>query len=217
MKHASEQTLIGLEPLLASIRKLPGLRERSRGLFYRSGSAFLHFHEDPAGIFADLKAGDDWERMPANSGSDQAALIRRARELLDRVGLTDRANVLPRHLSGGQQQRVAIARALAPNPTVLLLDEPTSALDPELVNEVLEVIRRLVHEERLTMIISTHQLRFAEEVADRAVFLSEGRIAEEGLAHDVLTRPRHPLTARFLQIMETDDAIGGPAAGLQAS
>lgn len=150
-------------------------------------------------------------------GMSKAQADRRARELLDRVGLTDRANVLPRHLSGGQQQRVAIARALAPNPTVLLLDEPTSALDPELVNEVLEVIRRLVHEERLTMIISTHQLRFAEEVADRAVFLSDGQIAEEGLAHDVLTRPRHPLTARFLQIMEADDAIGGPAADLQAS
>jgi polar amino acid transport system permease protein len=121
--------------------------------------------------------------------------------LLARVGLTHRATALPRHLSGGQQQRVAIARALAPNPTVLLLDEPTSALDPELVSEVLEVIRRLAVEDGLTMIISTHQLRFAEEVADRVVFLSHGVVTEEGDVRDVLYRPQHPLTARFLRVM----------------
>jgi polar amino acid transport system permease protein len=129
---------------------------------------------------------------------------RRARELLERVGLSHRADALPRHLSGGQQQRVAIARALAPNPSVLLLDEPTSALDPELVNEVLEVIRRLAIDDGLTMIISTHQLRFADEVADRVAFLNAGMILEEGPAHEVLSNPRHPLTARFLSVMETD-------------
>jgi polar amino acid transport system permease protein len=129
---------------------------------------------------------------------------RRARELLERVGLSHRADALPRHLSGGQQQRVAIARAIAPNPSVLLLDEPTSALDPELVNEVLEVIRRLAVEDGLTMIISTHQLRFADEVADRVVFLSGGSIIEEGPAHEVLTNPRNPITARFLSVMEAD-------------
>ncbi|WP_445491538.1 amino acid ABC transporter permease/ATP-binding protein [Rhodopseudomonas sp. RCAM05734] len=129
---------------------------------------------------------------------------RRARELLERVGLSHRADALPRHLSGGQQQRVAIARALAPNPKVLLLDEPTSALDPELVNEVLEVIRRLAVEDGLTMIISTHRLRFADEVADRVVFLSGGSIIEEGQAHEVLTRPRNPITQRFLRVMEAD-------------
>lgn len=131
---------------------------------------------------------------------------RRARELLDRVGLSHRADALPRHLSGGQQQRVAIARALAPNPSVLLLDEPTSALDPELVNEVLEVIRRLAVDDGLTMIISTHQIRFADEVADRVAFLSGGRILEEGPAHEVLSNPRHPVTARFLSVMESDKA-----------
>src|SRR5580692_6352357 len=131
---------------------------------------------------------------------------RRARELLERVGLGHRADALPRHLSGGQQQRVAIARALAPNPSVLLLDEPTSALDPELVNEVLEVIRRLAVDDGLTMIISTHQIRFADDVADRVAFLSGGRILEEGPAHEVLTNPRHPVTARFLSLMEADKA-----------
>ncbi|MBR0741089.1 amino acid ABC transporter permease/ATP-binding protein [Bradyrhizobium liaoningense] len=129
---------------------------------------------------------------------------RRATELLDRVGLSHRADALPRHLSGGQQQRVAIARALAPNPSVLLLDEPTSALDPELVNEVLEVIRRLAIDDGLTMIISTHQIRFADEVADRVAFLSGGAIIEEGPAHEVLSNPRNPLTARFLNVMEAD-------------
>jgi polar amino acid transport system permease protein len=131
---------------------------------------------------------------------------RRARELLERVGLSHRADALPRHLSGGQQQRVAIARALAPNPSVLLLDEPTSALDPELVNEVLEVIRRLAIDDGLTMIISTHQIRFADDVADRVAFLSGGSILEEGPAHEVLTNPRHPVTARFLSLMEADKA-----------
>ena len=131
---------------------------------------------------------------------------RRARELLERVGLGHRADALPRHLSGGQQQRVAIARALAPNPSVLLLDEPTSALDPELVNEVLEVIRRLAIDDGLTMIISTHQIRFADDVADRVAFLSGGSILEEGPAHEVLTNPRHPVTARFLSLMEADKA-----------
>ncbi len=131
---------------------------------------------------------------------------RRARVLLDRVGLSHRADALPRHMSGGQQQRVAIARALAPYPSVLLLDEPTSALDPELVNEVLEVIRQLAVEDGLTMIIATHQIRFADEVADRVAFLSGGSIIEEGPAHEVLHRPRHPLTQRFLSIMEADKA-----------
>ncbi len=135
----------------------------------------------------------------------EAAL--RAEKLLARVGLAHRAHALPRHLSGGQQQRVAIARALAPNPSVLLLDEPTSALDPELVSEVLDVIRRLAVEDGLTMIISTHQLRFADEVADRVMFLSGGTIVEEGAAHDVLRRPRNPKTARFLQVMTGEGAL----------
>ena len=139
------------------------------------------------------------------------AADRRARALLERVGLSHRADALPPHLSGGQQQRVAIARALAPNPTVLLLDEPTSALDPELINEVLEVIRRLAVEDGLTMIISTHQLRFAAEVADRVVFLSEGRVIEEGPAQDVLTRPRQLATQRFLRVMGADQIAAIPA------
>ena len=143
-----------------------------------------------------------WVHQMAEPDAEERAL-----SLLNRVGMRARARVLPRHLSGGQQQRVAIARALAPNPTVLLLDEPTSSLDPELVDEVLDVIRRLVLEDGLTMVIATHHLRFAREVADRAVFLSDGRVTEEGLADDILTRPRHPVTARFLRIMSGNGAL----------
>jgi polar amino acid transport system permease protein len=137
-------------------------------------------------------------------GWSAADADRRALELLGRVGLAHRVDALPRHLSGGQQQRVAIARALAPGPNMLLLDEPTSALDPERVNEVLEVIRRLAVEDGLTMVISTHQLRFAAEVADRVVFLSGGRIVESGPALDVLQRPQQAETARFLSVMSAD-------------
>jgi polar amino acid transport system ATP-binding protein/polar amino acid transport system permease protein len=167
------------------------------------GMVFQQFN-----LFSHLTARENiagplrWVHAMTKSAADL-----RADALLERVGLAERADALPRHLSGGQQQRVAIARALAPNPTVLLLDEPTSALDPELVNEVLDVIQRLAFEERLTMIISTHHLSFAEEVADRVVFLSGGAIAEEGPAQEVLTRPRHPLTARFLQAMGADHAL----------
>ena len=166
------------------------------------GMVFQQFN-----LFSHLTARENiagplrWVHSMAKSDAD-----RRASELLERVGLGHRADALPRHLSGGQQQRVAIARALAPNPSVLLLDEPTSALDPELVSEVLEVIRRLAIDDGLTMIISTHQIRFADEVADRVAFLSGGAILEEGPAHQVLFSPRHPLTARFLSVVDADRA-----------
>ena len=164
------------------------------------GMVFQHFN-----LFSHLTAFENiagplrWVH-----GMAPAAAERRALELLERVGLSDRASALPRQLSGGQQQRVAIARALAPNPRVLLLDEPTSALDPELVGEVLDVIQRLAIDGGLTMIISTHQLRFAAQVADRVVFMSGGTVVEEGPAHEILSYPRHPLTRRFLSVMGAD-------------
>ncbi|MEM5341364.1 amino acid ABC transporter permease/ATP-binding protein [Paraburkholderia azotifigens] len=167
------------------------------------GMVFQHFN-----LFAHLSALENVAgplRWVHGVPADEAA--RRARELLERVGLAHRADALPRHLSGGQQQRVAIARALAPRPRVLLLDEPTSALDPELVGEVLDVIQRLAIEGGLTMIISTHQLRFADQVADRVVFMSGGKIVEEGPAHQLLTRPQHRLTRRFLSVMGADDRL----------
>jgi polar amino acid transport system ATP-binding protein len=123
--------------------------------------------------------------------------IRQARELLTRVGLGERQNHYPSELSGGQQQRVAIARALAMTPRVMLFDEPTSALDPELVGEVLAVMRDLA-KSGMTMIVVTHELGFAREVAERVVFMDAGAIVETGSAATVLTAPRHPRTRDFI-------------------
>jgi polar amino acid transport system ATP-binding protein len=131
----------------------------------------------------------------------RATAERRGRELLDRVGLADRADAYPAQLSGGQQQRVAIARALAMDPKLMLFDEPTSALDPELVGDVLDAIRQLARD-GMTMIVVTHELGFAREVVDRLVFLDEGVVVEEGLPADVLASPREPRTRAFLGRLE---------------
>jgi polar amino acid transport system ATP-binding protein len=122
----------------------------------------------------------------------------RARELLARVGLEEKAEQYPHQLSGGQQQRVAIARSLAMNPHVMLFDEVTSALDPELVGEVLVVMRDLART-GMTMMVVTHEMQFAREVGDRLVFMDEGRIVEEGKPRDVLDHPSQERTRRFLR------------------
>jgi polar amino acid transport system ATP-binding protein len=123
----------------------------------------------------------------------------RARELLELVGLPEKASQHPHQLSGGQQQRVAIARALMMAPHVVLFDEVTSALDPELVGEVLVVMRDLARDHGTTMLVVTHEMQFAREVGDRVVFMDGGRIVEEGLPHEVLDRPREERTRRFLR------------------
>lgn len=122
----------------------------------------------------------------------------RAIELLKMVGLEDKKDHFPIQLSGGQQQRVAIARALAMRPRVLLFDEPTSALDPQLVGEVLSVIRSLAHEHDLTMLLVTHEMRFAREVSDRICFFDKGRICEQGAPDEIFGRPREARTREFL-------------------
>ncbi|AUC56021.1 glutamine ABC transporter ATP-binding protein (plasmid) [Sagittula sp. P11] len=122
----------------------------------------------------------------------------RAEDHLRRVGLGDKIDFYPSALSGGQQQRVAIARALAMRPDAILLDEPTSALDPEMVGEVLSVLRDLA-EEQMTMLVVTHEIQFAREVADSVIFLDQGRIAEKGSAEEVLSRPQNPRTQEFLR------------------
>ena len=122
----------------------------------------------------------------------------RALELLDRFGLADKARDYPDRLSGGQQQRVAIVRALAMQPDLMLLDEVTSALDPELIAEVLEVIRELAAS-GMTMVIATHEMSFARDIADRICFLDAGVILEQGPPTELLTRPREPRTQQFLQ------------------
>jgi polar amino acid transport system ATP-binding protein len=123
----------------------------------------------------------------------------RGRQLLARVGLADKVDEHPARLSGGQQQRVAIARALAMHPKLMLFDEPTSALDPELVGEVLDVMKSLACEQGLTMIVVTHEIGFAREVADHALFMDAGVIVEEGLPAEMFASPREPRTQEFLR------------------
>ncbi len=122
----------------------------------------------------------------------------KAMELLERVGLADKAAAYPNQLSGGQKQRVAIVRALAMNPDVMLFDEPTSALDPEMVGEVLEVMKELARE-GMTMVVVTHEMGFAREVADRVVFMADGDIVEQGAPEEIFSNPQNPRTKQFLQ------------------
>ena len=122
----------------------------------------------------------------------------KAMELLERVGLADKAKSFPRQLSGGQQQRVAIARALAMNPDIMLFDEPTSALDPEMVGEVLQVMKELAAS-GMTMVVVTHEMGFAREVADRVIFMDEGYIIEEAAPEELFSNPKSERTQNFLK------------------
>ena len=122
---------------------------------------------------------------------------KKALELLERVGLSDKVDAMPRSLSGGQQQRVAIARALCMDPDIMLFDEPTSALDPEMVSEVLDVMRELA-EQGMTMVVVTHEMGFAHDVADRVAFFDQGIIQEQGTPEEVIDHPQHERTKSFL-------------------
>ena len=128
----------------------------------------------------------------------KAEAIAEAERLLDKVGLLDKQDVYPSSLSGGQKQRVAIARALAMNPEVMLFDEPTSALDPEMVGEVLQVMKDLVRD-GMTMVVVTHEMGFAREVCNRVIFMADGKIVEEGAPDDIFTNPKHERTRNFLE------------------
>ena len=127
----------------------------------------------------------------------KAEAEKKAMELLKRVGLADRANAYPSQLSGGQKQRIAIVRALCMEPEVMLFDEPTSALDPEMVGEVLEVMKALANE-GMTMVVVTHEMGFAREVGDRVIFMDGGQILEEGTPYTIFNHPRNPRTQEFL-------------------
>ncbi len=173
------------EPVLAG----PRLREQRA----RMGMVFQHFN-----LFAHMSVlGNVIEAPIQVLGLTREEATARARRLLERVGLADKADSLPSRLSGGQKQRVAIARCLAMEPQLLLLDEITSALDPELVGEVLQVIRDLAGQ-GMTMLIVTHEMGFAGEVANRVVFMDGGRIIEEGPPAELLAKPRSPRLRRFL-------------------
>lgn len=160
----------------------------------RVGMVFQHFN-----LFPHMTAIENVMEGPRTVlGCDAAECRRRGEKYLDKVGLGWKADAFPSQLSGGQQQRVAIARALAMEPEIMLFDEATSALDPELVGEVLETMKELA-EEGMTMLIVTHELGFAYTVADKVLFLSEGRILEQGTPADVLTYPKQDGTKNFLR------------------
>ncbi|MBI6852648.1 amino acid ABC transporter ATP-binding protein [Pseudomonas cichorii] len=157
------------------------------------GFVFQNFN-----LFPHLTAWENIAEAPlAHKRWSKTQARERALELLGKVGLQDKADAYPRQLSGGQQQRVAIARALALDPKVLLFDEPTSALDPELVGEVLDVIKGLTRL-GVTLVVVTHEIGFAKEVADHVVFLCEGRLIEEGPPEQIFRQPHHPRTIAFL-------------------
>ena len=157
------------------------------------GMVFQHFN-----LFANMNVLRNLMLAPVDLGkADKQTAKARAEKLLARVGLADKAQAYPDQLSGGQKQRVAIARALAMNPDIMLFDEPTSALDPEMVGEVLEVMKELARE-GMTMVIVTHEMGFAREVADRVLFMDGGYILEEGTPEEVLGNPQHPRTKDFL-------------------
>jgi cystine transport system ATP-binding protein len=175
----------------AAIQKL----RRQTGMVFQNFQLFPHrsaLDNVSEGLTTVLK----WPRERARQ---------RARELLEKVGLANKADAWPATLSGGQQQRVAIARALAPSPQVLLCDEPTSALDPELSGEVVEVLAQLARE-GTTMVIATHDLRLASTIAHEAIFLEAGLVVEKGPARDIFSRPERERTKRFIATLGNNPA-----------
>ncbi|MFB6705947.1 amino acid ABC transporter ATP-binding protein [Streptomyces sp. NPDC056333] len=174
--------------------KLHELRDSEVALKRRDiGMVFQRFN-----LFPHMTALENVMEAPVQvKGETKAVARERAGRLLDRVGLADKAGNYPSQLSGGQQQRVAIARALAMEPKLMLFDEPTSALDPELVGDVLDVMRSLA-EDGMTMVVVTHEMGFAREVGDSLVFMDDGVVVEAGNPRDVLTNPQHDRTRTFL-------------------
>ena len=156
----------------------------------KMGMVFQHFN-----LFPHMSILKNMTIAPQKRGKDEAE--GQAMKLLERVGLADRANAYPSQLSGGQKQRIAIVRALCMNPEVMLFDEPTSALDPEMVGEVLNVMRDLA-KEHMTMVVVTHEMGFAREVSDRVIFMAEGKIVEEGTPEEIFTAPKTERLQSFL-------------------
>ena len=157
------------------------------------GMVFQHFN-----LFANMNVLQNLMLAPVDlKKATKEDAKANAMRLLDMVGLTDKADSYPSQLSGGQKQRVAIARALAMNPDIMLFDEPTSALDPEMVGEVLAVMKQLA-KDGMTMVVVTHEMGFAREVADRVLFMDEGVILEEGTPQEIFSAPKHPRTVDFL-------------------
>lgn len=178
---------------LAKDGKYPGNKEIKK-ITSKMGMVFQQYN-----LFPHMSVRKNLE-LPVKlvKKADSEAVNKRCDELLKKVGLSDKADVYPSKLSGGQKQRVAIARALMLSPDIMLFDEPTSALDPELTGEVLNVMRQLA-EERMTMVVVTHEMAFAREVANKVIFMDQGEILEEGAPSEIFTHPKNQRTAEFLK------------------
>jgi polar amino acid transport system ATP-binding protein len=175
-------------------RLRPADERHLRRIRSRVGMVFQHFNLFPhMSVMRNVT-----EALVHVHGMDKAVARERAVDLLEQVGLTDKLDQYPERLSGGQKQRVAIARALAPRPDIMLFDEVTSALDPELVGEVLNVIRRLAHGTDMTLLIVTHEMGFARDSAERVIFMEGGRIVEDATPAVIFNRPHQERTAEFL-------------------
>lgn len=186
-----DEQLVGYRERGGKLHELP-LREAARQR-RDVGMVFQHFN-----LFPHRTALENIIEAPVHvKGVKRAAALSRARDLLDQVGLSSKADAYPAQLSGGQQQRVAIARALAMEPKLMLFDEPTSALDPELVGDVLAVMKKLA-QLGMTMVVVTHEMGFAREVADELVFMDAGVVVERGAPREVMANPKHERTKAFL-------------------
>jgi polar amino acid transport system ATP-binding protein len=192
------------EPMWTRVRgdrEVPADEAHLRRLRRKIGMVFQHFN-----LFPHLTALDNVALAPRLVGGHaREAARQQAQELLQRVGLGDKSRVYPARLSGGQKQRVAIARALAMSPEVMLFDEVTSALDPELVGEVLAVLRQLARESEMTMLLVTHEMRFAREIADRVLFFEQGEVLEDSSPAEIFQQPAHPRTREFLESVLAGD------------
>jgi polar amino acid transport system ATP-binding protein len=180
------------------------VRSLSKGLFaprrkteHQVGMVFQHFN-----LFPHMNVEQNIIEAPLRVLRISMAEAReRAAHYLEQVGLSEKAKAFPSTLSGGQQQRVAIARALAMQPRIMLFDEVTSALDPELVSEVLNVIRKVAHEQKMTMLLVTHEMNFARDISDRVIFMEHGKIVDDGTPQEVLVTPKNPRTKQFLRLV----------------
>jgi len=202
------RTINRLEPIDAGQILLEGQDIHRPGLDvdrFRSGIGFVF---QQFNLFPHLSVLDNCTLAPMRvRGLGRAEARERALALLDRVGLANKADAYPAQLSGGQQQRVAIARALAMEPPLMLFDEPTSALDPEMVSEVLLVIRDLAHR-GMTLVCVTHEMGFAREVADRILFMDHGKVLERAPPAEFFDRPQHPRAQKFLSDLRSPFARG---------
>jgi polar amino acid transport system ATP-binding protein len=202
------RTVNRLEPIHSGRIVVDGQDIHRRGLDVNEFRSHIGFVFQQFNLFPHLTALDNCTLAPQRLRGLTAAQAReRALALLDRVGLAGKAAAYPAELSGGQQQRVAIARALAMQPPLMLFDEPTSALDPEMVGEVLLVMRSLARD-GMTMVCVTHEMGFAREVADRVVFMDEGRVLERATPEDFFNRPQHPRAQQFLADIRTPFGAG---------